>query len=182
MTPKLITEFVFWMAIATVVFAIYQAGILPGLRLSLRYRVFALRDRLRKLVITGTVKESDPAFTLLHDQLNFLACNLFRYDLLRVAQSGHRMTDEKRAYVEARIKIMEGANEEVQKIYRESLDAVMRAIVLNSLFFFVFVSICFGVVLLFQVGFRRVKEAYKRRLEQDTRTALIFPEFGAVAV
>src|SRR5579863_1252886 len=140
MTPRLIAEFIFWMAIAMVVFAVYQAGILPDLRLGLRYRVFELRDRLRKLVIHGTVKESDPAFNLLHDQLNFLSCNLFRYDLLRVAQSARKMTDEKRAYVEARIKLMEEANEDVQKIYRESLDALTEAVVLNSLFFFVFIS------------------------------------------
>ena len=182
MNPKLITEFIFWLAIAAMVFAIYQAAILPGLRLSLRYRVFALRDRLRTLIINGAVKESDPAFSLLHEQLNFVSCNLFRYDLLRITQSVHKMTAEQKTYVEVRVKVIEEAHEEIRKIYHESLDAVMVAVVMNSLFFFVFLSICFGLVLLCQVGFRHVKEAYKRKIEQETRAALVLPEFGAVAV
>jgi hypothetical protein len=182
MNPKLIAEFVFWLTLAAMMFAIYQAGVLPALRLSLRYRAFALRDRLRMLVINGTVKESDPAFSLLHDQLNFVACNLFRYDLLRITRSVNKMTEEQKAYVAARVKIIEGAHEEVVKIYRESLEAVMLAVVLNSMFFFVFISIFVGLVLLGQVGFRRVREAYKRKIEQETRTALVLPEFAAVAV
>jgi hypothetical protein len=182
MNPRLIAEFVFWLTIAAIVFAIYQAAILPGLRLSLRYRVFALRDRLRTLVMNGTVKESDPAFNLLHEQLNFVSCNLFRYDLLRIVRSVNKMTEEQKAYVAARVKIMEGAHEEVRKIYQESIEVVSLSVVINSLFFFVFASICLGVALLCQVGFRHVKEAFKRRIERDTQTALVLPDFAAVAV
>ena len=182
MSPRLIAEFVFWLAIAAIVFAIYQAAILPGLRLSLRYRVFGLRDRLRALVINGVVKESDPAFSFLHERLNFMCCNLFRYDLLRIAQSIGKLTEEQREYVEERVKVMEEAHEELRRIYRESLDAVLLAVVLNSLIFFAVVSVCFGLVLLTEVGLRSVKEAYKRRIEQETRTALVLPDFAAVAV
>jgi hypothetical protein len=182
MKATTIANFIFWLGIASIFFAIYQAAILPSLRLTLRYRVFALRDRLRTLVINGTVKETDPAFNLLHGQLNFVSCNLFRYDLLRVAQSVHKITDEQKAYVESRVKIMEEGHEEIQKIYHESLDAVTKAVILNSLFLFLFLSLCLGLGLLSRVGILRLKEAFKRKVDEETRTVFVLPEFAAVAV
>lgn len=182
MTPRLIADAIFWTALAGVALAIYQAAILPSIRLHIRCEIFQLRDRLRALVIEGRVSESDKAFHLLHERLNFLSCNLFRYDLLRIAQSLHHMTESQRAHVAACVRTMEEADEEIQKIYRQSLDEIARAVVFNSLFLFVVVSIGFGLVLLCQVGLHRVKEAYKRRIEQDARAALVLPEVAAVAV
>jgi len=135
MNSNLIAETVFWATLASIVLAIYQSAILPSIRLQIRCEIFQLRDRLRQLVISGKVSESDKAFILLHDQLNFLACNLFRYDLLRVTQSINNMTRDQTTRVEVCVKIMEEADEDIRAIYRESVGAMMRTIVFNSLFF-----------------------------------------------
>jgi hypothetical protein len=182
MNSNLIAETVFWATLASIVLAIYQSAILPSIRLQIRCEIFQLRDRLRQLVISGKVSESDKAFILLHDQLNFLACNLFRYDLLRVTQSINNMTRDQTTRVEVCVKIMEEADEDIRAIYRESVGAMMRTIVFNSLFFFAFVSVGFAIVLLCQVGLLHVRQAYKRRIEQESRVALALPEVAAVAV
>lgn len=175
-----IAESIFYGAIVVAVVFLYQAAILPGIRLTLRYRAFSLRDRLRTLVIDGVIKETSPAFQLLHERLNYMCVSINRYDLARLIHSINMMDDETRKQVEKAQKIMEDAPEQVQQIYKDSLDICMRALAFNSLFVFSIATVCLFIYLFMWVGSRRLKQAFASRVNEDTKVGFFAPELAAV--
>jgi hypothetical protein len=175
-----IAESIFCVAILSGVVLVYQLAILPGIRLSLRYRTFALRDRLRTLVINGTVKETSAAFQLLHQNLNTMCVSLFRYDLARLWRSIETLDEEARKKAEDRIAIIEAAPAEVKEIYRESLHVFMMALTFNSLFFFLITGLCVGTGFILKVGVLRVKDAVMKRFTESTSLVFFSPDAAAV--
>lgn len=191
MTPSIIAHLLFWVTLVCAAIFVYQAVILPGIRLSLRYRVFALRDTLRNLVIEGRLTEYDPAFQILHDRLNFLCVSLHRFDLARVVQASHNLDDESRARVERSINTIKAAPAEVQQVYKESLEVIGCALAVNSLLFFLVLSIAFLLVLSLQSIYKTVKttslqsvlsirELFQKRVGDDSAVALFSPELATV--
>ncbi len=139
MTPHTIADIIFWSCFASVAIFVYQGIILPGIRMSLRYRVFALRDQLRKLVIEGRIEEND----------NYM-------------------------------RVMEAAPDEVQKIFKESLNVIMLALTCNSLFIFVISATCLLVGITLKSSFRHVKELFWQKVDADTTVAFFSPELATV--
>jgi hypothetical protein len=175
-----IAESIFWCAILSAGALVYQMAILPGIRLSLRYRTFALRDRLRALVMNGTVKETSAAFQLLHQNLNSMSVSLSRYDLARVFRTLETLDEEAREKAEARRAVIEAAPPEIKEIYLESLHVFMTALTFNSLFFFLITGLCIGPGVLLKVGVLRLKDAVMKKFAE--RTSLIFFSPDAAAV
>lgn len=176
----LIAGSIFYGAMVVMVVFLYQATILPGMRLTLRYRAFTLRDRLRSLVIDGVIKETNPAFQLLHERLNYMCTSISRYDLARLIQGIKMMDEEKRAQVESAQKKIEDAPAQVQQIYKESLDICVRALVFNSLFVCVMATICLGFYLFIKVGIQHLCEAFLKKVSEDTKVGFLVPELAAV--
>jgi len=171
---------VFWCAILSGGALIYQSAILPGIRLRLRYQTFDLRDRLRALVITGTIKEKSQAFQLLHESLNLMCVSLSRFDLARVLQASKALDEEARERAASRRAVMESAPPEVKQIYEESLHVFEVALVFNSLFVFLIVGLSLGAGMLLKVGVLRVKSAVMKKFADDT--SLVFFSPGTAAV
>lgn len=175
-----IAESIFCGAILSLAALVYQLAILPGIRLSLRYRTFALRDQLRALVINGTVKEKSAAFQLLHQNLNLMCVSLSRYDLARVWRAIATLDEESREKAEARLAVMEAAPAEIKEIYRESLHVFMMALTFNSLFFFLITGLCIGPGFILKVGLLRVKDAVMKKFAERTSLVFFSPDAAAV--
>ena len=180
MTAQTIANFIFWGCFAAVSVFVYQGILLPGIRLSLRYRVFELRDQLRRLVIEEKLVESDKAFQLLHSRLNSMCTTLSRFDLARVIQASHQLDEEGRARVTNYLRVMESSPEEVQKIFKESLNVVTLALACNSLFIFIAASVCLLVAVAVQSSFQHVKELFLKKVNDDTTVAFFSPELATV--
>jgi hypothetical protein len=175
-----IAESIFWGAILSAGALVYQSAVLPGIRLSLRYRTFALRDRLRALVMNGTVKETNTAFQLLHQNLNSMCISLSRYDLARVSQAIATLDEEARKKAEARRAVIEAAPAEIKEIYEESLHVFMMALTFNSLFFFLITGLCLGLGFILKVGILRVKDAVMKKFQETSSLVFFSPEAAAV--
>jgi hypothetical protein len=195
MTTYIIAHLIFWGCLASLAIFVYQGIILPGIRLSLRYRVFELRDRLRRLVIEGKTEENDRAFQLLHDRLNFMCVSLSRFDLARVIQASRSLDEETRTQVTNHLKVMESASPELQKIFKESLEVVALALTFNSFFFFILATACLlvavslksGLQVVREVSIQRVKglfhmakELFQKKVDADTAVAFFSPELATV--
>jgi hypothetical protein len=195
MSPHTIANLIFGGGLVSLVVFVYQAIILPSIRLHYRYRIFELRDQLRRLVIEEKVKECDKAFQLLHDRLNVMCASLHRFDLVRVIQASNSLDEDGRARVANYVRVMESAPEEVQKIYRESLTVVIFALTFNSLFAFIVASVCLLVVVVLKLTFRAVKKTslhsvkelfqaakdlFREKVDADTTVAFFSPELATV--
>lgn len=180
MTAHTIANLIFWGCIVSVVVFIYQGMILPGIRLSLRYRVFELRDRLRRLVIDGKIEENDRAFQLLHGKLNFMCVSLARLDLARVIQASSKLDEDTRARIATDEQVMENAPEDVKKIYKESLNVCMLALTCNSLFIFIVSAAGLLMFVAVKSSFRHVKELFWQRVNTDTVVAFFSPDLATV--
>jgi MoxR-like ATPase len=104
---------------------IYEGIILPSLRLSLRYRLFALRDRLREVKFKNKETVSDDVFRYLQGTINN-GIALLPYTDLRVIGAAEAL--EKDESLRARIKkredtIAECKLSEIKEIVEE-LDAL----------------------------------------------------------
>lgn len=64
-----------------IVHFIYQGIMLPSIRLALRYRVFELRDKLRKLAINNNVGLDTKAYEYMQEAINVTTTFLYRFDL-----------------------------------------------------------------------------------------------------
>jgi hypothetical protein len=180
MNVTAVAELIFWSGILAVAMFVYQQAVLPGIRLTLRYRTFSLRDQLRTLVINGTVKESNPAFQLLHHQLNYMCSSLSTYDLARLAHSASKMDEQRKAQIHRAMKMMEEAPAEIRKIYEESLNVCVKALIFNSLFFFIVATTGVIIVYFFKVGVLRLKAAVLSKVQEDIKVGFFAPELAAV--
>lgn len=194
MSPNFTASLIFWGTIACLGVFIYQAIILPSIRLHYRYRIFELRDQLRRLVIEGRVREDDKAFQLLHDRLNVMCVSLHRIDLVRVVQASTSLDEEGRARVAHYVNVMTSAPEEVQRIYKHSLDVFMFTLSFNSLLFFVLASLVLLFVVATKSSLRALKHAslhsakelisvakelFRARVDADRTVGFFSPELAA---
>ena len=122
----------------------YESILLPSIRLRLRYRVFHLRDILRRLKADKSSVVDDEAFRYMEDALNISAVYLFKFSV-------HSFIDVQREFkknpnllkqVEHRQRIMEACQTaELQDIYRQLIRITLVALSSNSLIFFLSVLI-----------------------------------------
>ena len=195
MSPHWIANLVFWGGLVSLGVFVYQAIILPSIRLQFRYQIFELRDQLRRLVIEEKVKESDKAFQLLHDRLNAMCTSLHRVDLVRVVRASNSLDEEGRTRVANYVRVMESAPAEIQRIYKESLNVFAFTLMFNSIFFFIGVSVFLLIVVALKASFRTVKDAgihsarelfraaeklYHEQVDADTTVAFFSPELAVV--
>ena len=114
---------------------IYESMIAPAARLKLRFKLFALRDRVRNLKRVCPQEFEDRHFFYLQDSLNTLIALLPRFDLVtlqRVASEIER-NPELKARVTTRTALLDDcALVEVQKIRDASVEIGTRALTINS--------------------------------------------------
>jgi hypothetical protein len=76
----MITAIFILIALAALHF-VYESILAPSFRLSLRFRLFVLRDEVRQLKIDCAGSLSDEHFDFLQDSINNLISNLNRFDM-----------------------------------------------------------------------------------------------------
>ena len=175
-----IAELVFWGWIIGMILFVYHSAILPGIRQWLRFRLFALRDKLRFLVVEGRVRETDPAFTLLHEKLNFMCSNLARFDLVSAIRVAKTVTQEDQAKAQEYAERMKQCGQDVWDIYHGSVQVFVLAVIFNSIFLFLFASTGVIIFTAVQVGLTKLKDALVAKAEQEGQ--LVFFNSGQVAV
>ena len=170
----------FYGSIVSFVILIYQSTVLAGLRQGLRFDLFALRDQLRRQVIDGKISESNEAFDLLHDRLNFMCSNLHRFDLASALLVVRRLQARDLEQIQEYIKVMETSSSEVRQIYHASVKVTVKAIVFNSLMLFVLALLAVATVTAFSVGVLQLREALTKKAKQGGQ--LIFFKSSQVAI
>jgi hypothetical protein len=114
---------------------IYESILAPSMRLKLRFELFVLRDRVRKLKIENSEYFKDKHFHYLQDSLNNLIALLARFDcatLVRI-ESEMKRHPELRKRAEERSRTLDDCDlEEVRVIRYESLKLASTALVVNS--------------------------------------------------
>jgi hypothetical protein len=172
---NIIAQFIFYCGLGVFALLIYQSAILPNIRQSLRLDVFVLRDNLRSLAMRGVVKQDSPAFALLQDNLNFIAGNLFRFDLGNTYRYMSLPDGDSSAQVQEHIELMKTAGPEIRAIYERSLQVVTKALVFNSLF--VFSLFALSVIPLISADslvrkpFAIIKQKLKEKLRDEAQVA-----------
>jgi len=78
------------------------------------------------------------------------------------------------------MQVMESANPEVQRIFKESMHVFVLALTFNSLFVFILAALCLLVGTALHKGLRHVKELAWQRAQADTRFAFFSPELATV--
>ena len=111
---------------------VYQAILLPSIRLSLRFRLFALRDRLRALLARD--QEALEAFRIQHAAINNSIRMLSKVDFAFIwrVESQLRLDKAMRARIEKRIKIVEEFEEEEFQAILKATNRTFRAAVLAN--------------------------------------------------
>jgi hypothetical protein len=114
---------------------IYESILAPSWRLSLRYRLFALRDELRALKADCGVRLDDEHFAYLQTSIDTMIAMLHRYDVAAIAASElqYRRDPEFRRRVDVRAKMLEDCTlPQAQSIRRRSVELIARATAVNS--------------------------------------------------
>jgi hypothetical protein len=152
-------------------FFIYQGAILPGIRQTLRFELFALRDELRALVVNRVVSEQNRGFVILHAHLNFMVTNLPRFDVYGAVRALNSLNQEERRQVKESQALMEHTPEEIRRIYERSVRIFIKAMVFNSSLFFAFFTIQMLLETVLSVGVVRFVEVLRRKAREDATTA-----------
>ena len=105
---------------------LFENCVLPDLRQGCRYRLFALRDRLRKMALNGRVTD-DRAYDIVQDSLNNAINAVFVADYYFLTEVRQRAREEKvQAQVRARLDTLAASSDaELQSIHRESVRIFM---------------------------------------------------------
>ncbi len=114
---------------------IFESSIAPSMRLSLRFRGFRIRDRLRRLEIENAVGVTAEGFNILHNNINSHLGHQTRFTLLSLIEFIHSLkTDEDlRKLSERRIATLDACKcEEFQEIRKEFARIVRGTILVNS--------------------------------------------------
>ena len=116
---------------------IYQGIILPSFRLKYRYKIFSMRDNLRRLKFERDNEIDDKLFEYLQTSLNITLNILYRIDfsLLVKAKSIYEHNEKFRNNIERRAKYIDGLFDkcdvteiiEIRKKYLELLEQVLLA-------------------------------------------------------
>lgn len=99
--------FLVLVALAAVHF-IYEAIILPSIRMANRFKLFALRDRLRALRLINGIAIDDEAFNALDSSLSWQIENQHRltFSLARGAEKHYSQDEQFRAEVDRRVAVI----------------------------------------------------------------------------
>lgn len=166
-----LADSIFYGLIVAFAFLIYQAAILPGIRQTLRFEIFKLRDELRSLVVQGVIAEQDKGFVLLHGHLNFMVSSLPRFDVYGAFRALESLDAEKREEIGRRLQLLQETPAQIRGIYEQSLKVFVKALILNSLLFFILLSIIIMTRTLFEVGIGHLATALRKKAEQDAALA-----------
>jgi len=159
----LITYCLLILGIASLIIWIYQAIILPSVRQRVRFELFCLRDRTRRLVIEGKLREKHAAFRNLHGALNTLikAVPAFDYSLVLAMQTSDAEILKRRAEFG---RIIEDSIPEIREIYQKALTVMTIMLIFNSLFWFTLklvsaipIAIPQGIFMLCNIAFNGIK-------------------------
>lgn len=114
---------------------IYESILAPSWRVSLRYRLFALRDEARMLKGAGQGLLDDEHYAYLQDSINTMISMLHRYDVASIAATELRYSrdPEFRRRLDVRAAILDGcSNVHARSIRGRSVDLIARAVLVNS--------------------------------------------------
>lgn len=160
-------EFFFGIILLATFHFVYEGIILPSIRVHLRYRLFALRDRLRYLQLTPGNNLQNDVFDSMQGSINstikFLP-NINLY-LLSVAREAYKKEPELRERVVESQTLLESCSiEEIKAIQRESTNLFGYALIANL-----------GGLLIYIIPILLIPICYKvcRALIQDI---VFFPE------
>ena len=153
----MITAIFILIALAALHF-VYESILAPSFRLSLRFKLFVLRDEVRKLKIDCAGSLSDKHFDFLQNSINNLISNLNRFDMatfvgvefeskkdpsfLKAAEERSRMLDD--------CKIPRA-----REIREQSLKIISAAIFINSGALFLLI---FAPIIIATLGYTEVKQ------------------------
>jgi hypothetical protein len=113
---------------------VWQSTIAPSLRLDVRFRVFALRDELRRLKLADQ-PVSDDAFHIVEEMLIAVLHVLYEIDVpLLIHCDWYANTDQKfKEQIQKRMEIVKSANcPELEKIVVQARKQLVRAAKINS--------------------------------------------------
>jgi len=114
---------------------VYESILAPSWRLSLRYKLFALRDEARALKGDCQGLFEDAHYACLQDCINTMIASLHRYDVAAIvaAEFRYRKDSEFRRSIDMRDAILGSCdNPRAQSIRRRSVGLIARAVAVNS--------------------------------------------------
>jgi hypothetical protein len=156
----MITAICILIALAALHF-VYESILAPLFRLSLRFRLFVLRDEVRQLKIDCASSLSDRHFDFLQDSINNLISNLNRFDMATFV--GMELESKKdRSFLksaEERSRMLDDCNiPRAREISKQSLKIISAAFFINSgvLFLLMFAPIIIAIL-----GYAEVKKRIK---------------------
>ena len=125
-------EIMFFLALTHFV---YESILAPSWRLSLRLKLFALRDEVYALQKDHRDALDDEHYAYLQDSISTMIAMLHRYDIAAIvaAELRYRRDPYFRFRVDTRATILDDCNlAQAQDIRRSSVDLVARAVAVNS--------------------------------------------------
>lgn len=153
---------------------VYEAIVLPNLRLELRYKVFALRDRLRRAKDEHPKEVGDEVYEMLQKSMNS-AVNLLPFiNLIFFTSAVHAFSrnPEIRERAAKRAKLVEECPVvEIKAVTEELHKSVTQALAMNSLLLFVILSpliIAVAIIAVIVQQFNRAKDWCKTSISQLT--------------
>lgn len=118
----MIEYFLISMLVLSVVHYVYENCVLPELRLQFIYRLFKLRDELRRAKLSGNISQK-PAYRVLQDSLNNGINYVFMADYLLVSEVRHAINTNRilAKQTERRVQILDDSDDPfIQDIRRKS--------------------------------------------------------------
>jgi hypothetical protein len=152
----------------------YESIIAPSLRLSLRYKLFALRDEVRELKMVYGSSLADRHFHYVQDSLNALLSVLYRFDLAALMALEHELkhNTELRKRVEVRaVGLDDCAIAEVKLIREKTFRIAVQALIVNNGFW----AVCAVPVLAASWGVAKLKRLIRESVslsESDIQRAI----------
>ncbi len=136
---------------------VYESILAPSFRLSLRFRLFVLRDEVRKLKIECKSALDDNHFLFLQSWINFLIAVLHKFDIASLvrAELESRRQPDMVLRTEQRSKILDDCNiPRARDIRDEAVKIAVKAILVNSGAWIVFLA----PIVLCTVGYGNMKK------------------------
>ena len=142
----------YFLAAFSILHFIYEAILLPALRLELRFRLFALRDELRQLKYSEPDRLGDTLFRYLQSAINNGISMMHRLDI-QTLESAYQSVENNphlKSVVEKRTALIDASDlEEVQSIHKKTIQLMTTAFLVNSGAWFVYVlPIVFAIMLI----------------------------------
>ena len=120
---------------------VYEKIILPSIRLHLRYRLFELRDQLRKIIIEEGRTERDKAFIYLQDGISVLLNRLPEITLSLNWQISKELqtNEELKRQIEERINLInQSGNTRLLELHKETNQVIEKTFLANMGIWFVY--------------------------------------------